>query len=128
MAIFKFGRDTFLINALFLLGFSSWRILHRSWGIWDRFHHVPVKTLHCFVRQIVFFLKKLGPLIYLDVFEVKWLFTVFTVEGSLGAFTFIVTFLFIQSNELFTQGTGQNHELTFPFMVQLQKNDKHAIQ
>lgn len=70
----------------------------------------------------------LGPLVHLDVFEVKWLFTVFTVEGSLGAFTFIMTFLFVQSDELFTQGTGQNHELTFTFMVQLRKKDKHVIQ
>lgn len=62
-------------------------------------------------------------LTYLDVFEVKRLFTVFTVEGSLGAFTLIVTFLFVQSDELFTQGTGQNHELALAFVGQLQKTN-----
>lgn len=67
----------------------------------------------------------LRPLTHLDVFEVKWFFTVFAVERSLRTHALIMTFLFVKSNELLAQGTGQNHELTLPLMAQLQQKQSY---
>lgn len=53
---------------------------------------------------------------HLNVFEMKWLFAVLAVEGSLRTFTFIVPLLFVEADALFTWGTGDDHELTLSLM------------
>ncbi len=81
-------------------------------GLWKQYF-VYIKAF--------FFQSSLRPVPYLDRFEVKWLFTVLAVERSLRTLAFVMTLLFVQSNELFAQGTRQDHELTLPLVTQLQQ-------
>lgn len=53
---------------------------------------------------------------HLNVFEMKWLFAVLAVQGSLRTLALIVSLLLVEAHTLFTRGTRDDHELTLPLV------------
>ena len=54
---------------------------------------------------------------HLNVFEMKWLFAVLAVGGSLRTFALIVPFLFVEAEALLARGTGDDHELALSLVA-----------
>lgn len=55
----------------------------------------------------------------LDIFEVKWVLAVLAVECPFWALPLVVTLLFTKADSFFAGGAGDDHELTFPLVIQL---------